>query len=57
MHQKHWQSIYYANKSINLMVENVIQIKSGITIDVGASAKIQKNIVCEKRLYLESCYI
>ena len=39
------------------MVENVIQIKSGITIDVGASAKIQKNIVCEKRLYLESCYI
>ena len=29
------------------MVENVIQIKSGITINVGASVK-RKNCVCKK---------
>ena len=32
------------------MGENVIQIKSGITINVGASVKIQKNIVCVKKI-------
>ena len=32
-------SIYHANVNVNLMVENVIQIKSGITIHVDASAK------------------
>ena len=30
------------------MVKNVTRIKIGITINVGASVKIQKNIVCEK---------
>ena len=30
------------------MVDNIIQIKSGITINVGASIKIKKNIMCEK---------
>ena len=34
--------------NINLMVESVIQIKSGITINVSANVKIQKNCVCEK---------
>ena len=32
------------------MVENVTQIKSGLTINVGASAKIQKNM-CPKKDY------
>ena len=30
------------------MVENVTQIKSGITISVGVSVKILKNIMCAK---------
>ena len=34
------KSIYHANENVNLMVKNLIQIKSGITIDVGASVKI-----------------
>ena len=32
------------------MIENVIQIKSGITINVGASLKILKNIMCVKKI-------
>ena len=32
------------------MAEKVIQIKSGITINVGTSAKIQKNIVYVKNI-------
>ena len=39
------------------MLENVIQINSGITINVVVSEKIQKNLMHVKRLYLESCYI
>ena len=40
-------SIYHANVNVNLVVENVIQIKSGITIHVDASAK---NIICVKKI-------
>ena len=32
------------------MVENVTQIKSGITINFGVSAKIQKNMITENRI-------
>ena len=32
------------------MVGNVIQIKSGILINVRASVKIKKNIVCAKKI-------
>ena len=32
------------------MLENVTQIKSGITINVGVSVKIQNNIVCTKKV-------
>ena len=32
------------------MVEIVIQIKSGITINVDASAKIRENIMCAKKI-------
>ena len=31
-------------KNVNLMVKNVVQIKSGITISVGVSVKIKKYI-------------
>ena len=33
-----------------LMVKNVIQIRRRITINVSASVKIQKNIVCAKKI-------
>ena len=39
------------------MVENITRIKSGIAINVGVSVKIRKNIMCTKKVYLESCYI
>ena len=32
------------------MVENVIQIKSGTRINVGANVKIKKNIMCAKKI-------
>ena len=34
--------MYYARVDINLMVENIIQIQIGITINADASAKIRK---------------
>ena len=34
--------MFYAYINVNLMVENVVQIKSGITINAGASVKIWK---------------
>ena len=54
---KHKQNIYHVSVNVNLIIENVIQIKSGITINVGVSAKSQKNIMCVKKLYLEFYYI
>ena len=46
------KKICHANVNVNLIVEHVIQIKSGITINVGASVKIKKkHSVCKKRLY------
>ena len=44
--------MYHANVKVHLMEEIVFQIKSGITINVGASAK---NIKYVNRLYLEFC--
>ena len=38
------------NVSVNLIVEDVIQIKSRITIKVDVSVKIQKNIMCVKKI-------
>ena len=49
INQKFQQKIYYKNVNVNLMKENGIQIKSGITINVNVSVK---NIYV-KRLYLE----
>ena len=42
--------MYNVNVNVSLMVENVIQTKSGITKNVGSSVKIQKNIVCAKKI-------
>ena len=42
------------NVNVNLMVKNVIQIKSRITINVGASPNSKKktNIVCMKKIII-----
>ena len=39
------KGIYHVNVNVNLMVENVIQIKNGITINVSWSEK-SKNTLC-----------
>ena len=47
MNQKHQQNMY--NAYVNLRVENVIQIKRGIIINVNVSAKSKKkHPVCRK---------
>ena len=38
--------MYHANVNVRFMVENVIQIKSGITINLDTSVK--KHQICEK---------
>ena len=43
-------NMYQANVHVNLIVENVTQIKRRITITVGASVKIHKNIVCMNKV-------
>ena len=45
MNQKFQLKTYHANANVNLMKENVIQIRSGIMINI--DAKSQKHI-CEK---------
>ena len=40
----------HANVNVNLMVENVIKIKSEITINIGVSAKSQKNVICANKI-------
>ena len=47
MNWKHQQSIYHSNVNVNLMVENVIQIKSGKTKNFDASVK---NIIYVKKI-------
>ena len=39
--------------NINLIVKNLTQIKNGITIIVGVSVKIRKNIVSTKKITFE----
>ena len=50
---KQEQNIFYANVNVNLMVENVIQVKIGITINTIKGPKIRENIKYGKKLYLE----
>ena len=42
--------MYNANANANLMVENVIQIISGITINLGPNVKIQENFIYVKNI-------
>ena len=39
MNRKYQQSINHANVNLDLMVENVMQIKTGIKINIDASLK------------------
>ena len=43
-------NMYHANVNLNLVVENVILIKSGITINVDVTVKIWKNIMYVKKI-------
>ena len=49
MNQKFQQKIYHANVTVNLMEENVLHIKSGITINIGMSIK---SIIYVKKDYI-----
>ena len=49
MNRKHQQSINHANVKINLMVKNIIQIKSEIIINLDVSLK---NIIYVKKIIL-----
>ena len=51
MSQKHQRSEYRENTYVSLMIENVTQIKSGIAINIGVSAKIQKSIIHLKKIF------
>ena len=42
--------MYHANLNVNLIIENVNEIVSGITINVSLSAEIQKNILHVKKV-------
>ena len=42
MNKKHKQNLYFANVNLNLMEQNIIQVKSRITINVNVSAKSEK---------------
>ena len=53
MNRKSQQNTHHANVNVNLMAVNVIQIKSGITINVDMSVKVEENIR-ENGKYLES---
>ena len=50
MNQKHQQNIHHANVNVNLMVESVIQIKSGMTINVNLNTKTRENIMYVKKI-------
>ena len=40
------------NVNVNLMIESVIQIKSGITINVGVTVKVKKKHCMRKKDYI-----
>ena len=47
MNRKHQENTYHAKVNVNLMVQNVIQIKSGIMINIDVSVK---NIIDVKKI-------
>ena len=50
MDQKQQQNIYHVNLNANLMVGNIIQIRSGTAINANENEKIQKNIMLTKKI-------
>ena len=50
MGRRYKQNIYYVNVNVSLIVSNITRIKIGIMINIRASAKTVKNIVCAKRI-------
>ena len=44
------KTLYLVNVNLNLMVENVTQIKSRITLNVEVSATIQEKTKCVKNI-------
>ena len=44
------QNSCHANVNANLIIKNVTQIKTGITINVSVSAKIQSNVMWAKKI-------
>ena len=53
MNRKHQQNINQVSVNVSLLVGNAIQIKSGITLNIGLSAKIQKAILRMKKIIFE----
>ena len=49
MKQKHQKDLFHLIGNASLMVENVIQIKSGIKVNADVNAKIQQNIIFAKK--------
>ena len=43
--------MYHTNVKVNLMAENVTQIKTGITIILGVNVKIWQNIMRAKKIW------
>ena len=39
MNKKHYENIFHVTVDVNLMVENVIQSKNGVTVSVNMSVK------------------
>ena len=42
--------MYHTNVNVNWIVKNLIQNKTGIRVNVGASVKIKQNIVLVKKI-------
>ena len=53
MGRRYKQNMYHVNVNVSLIVANVTRIKIGIMINVRASAKVQKNIVCAEKIIAE----
>ena len=53
MNHKYYQNIFNMIVIVNLIEENVIQIKSGINICANMSVKIKENIVYMKKIMFE----
>ena len=45
--------MYYANVNVTLVVNNVTQINSGITVSVGVRVKIEKNTMSAQKVIFE----